>query len=132
VFPSLRDIRRHFACNLSSSAFVPISGQLKRLICSRELPHPWMRLLSIKCRKGERDGFSRSIWRVVYDQGYGRPQTVEEYAVEAQAFDAARSWRNMYRNVPVEDPEGQLYDEAAVSRWFQKRLSNKGVPPGGI
>jgi hypothetical protein len=91
-----------------------------------------MRLLSIKCRKGERDGFSRSIWRVVYDQGYGRPQTVEEYAVEAQAFDAARSWRNMYRNVSVEDPEGQLYDEAAVSRWFQKRLSNKGVPPGGI
>jgi hypothetical protein len=39
---------------------------------------------------------------------------------------------NMYRNVSAEDPEGQLYDEAAVSRWLQKRLSNKGVPPGGI
>jgi hypothetical protein len=72
---------------------------------------------------------ARSIWRVVYDQGYGRPQTVEEYAVEVQ--DAAGSLRNMYRNVSVEDPEGQLYDEAAVSRWFQKRLSNKGVPPVG-
>ena len=29
--------------------------------------------------------------------------------------------------LPVEDSEGQLYDEAAVSRWFQKRL-----PPSGI
>jgi hypothetical protein len=34
---------------------------------------------------------ARSIWRVVYDQGYGRPQTVDEYTMEAHAFDAALS-----------------------------------------
>ena len=64
---------------------------------------------------------ARSIWRVVCDQGYGRPQRVDEYEVEAKAFDAARSLRGKNLNVSIEDPDGQLYDQAEINRWFQRR-----------
>jgi hypothetical protein len=60
------------------------------------------------------------IWRVVYDQGYGRPQTVDEYEVEVEAFKAARSLSGKYLNVSIEDPRGQLYDEVAITDWFQR------------
>jgi hypothetical protein len=47
-----------------------------------------------------------------------RPQAVDEYEVEVEAFNAARSLRGKYLNVSVEDPDGQRYDQVAIADWF--------------
>lgn len=64
-------------------------------------------------------------WRVVHDRGYGRPQMVDEYEVETEAFNAARSLIGKYPDASVEDPDGRLYRETAITDWFQ----NPEKPP---
>ena len=58
------------------------------------------------------------MWRIHFTD-YQRP-LVREHASEEEAFNTACSLRRTYLDVSIEGPDGQRYDEVAITDWCQK------------